>query len=197
MNKIKILLYTTLVITIAGTIFCIAMGIYLIIRGIKCFNEDKSSTGKTFSIVQVVLGLYLILNIVLAWFNKTVSFSFLGLRYHGSISMASEFILVVIALVVVKDILMERMKLIKAYVWRIELENKLEQEYDEKNLCFFCTDKVKYILNKYLSNIEDVIFDKDESYKVHCYNEKISNLNKKVLKKYSLSKMQKDLDELF
>ena len=97
--------------------------------------------------------------------------------------MASEFILVVIALVVVKDILMERMKLIKAYVWRIELENKLEQEYDEKNLCFFCTDKVKYILNKYLSNIEDVIFDKDESYKVHCYNEKISNLNKKSFKK--------------
>ena len=191
------LLYTTLAITIVGTIFCIAMGIYLIIHGIKYFNEDKSSTWKTFSIAQVVLGLYLILSVVLAWFNKTVSFSFLGLKYHGSISMASEFIVVVIALVVVKDILMERMKLIKAYVWRIELENKLEQEYDKKNLCFFCADKVKYILNKYLSNIEDIIFNRDESYKVHCYKEKISNLNRNALKKYNLSKMQKDLDGLF
>lgn len=172
------------------------VGGYLVYSGIKYFTKSKSSTWRAISITQVAVGLFLMLSMILVWSDKKVSFNFLGVQYHGPISMALLFILIVIILIVVKDILKERMKIIKANVWMGELENRLKQEYDKKHSCFTHVDKVKYILDKYLSNIEDVIFNRNESYAVHCYKEKISNLDEKALKEYNFKEMKKELDNL-
>lgn len=193
MNKVLDML---LIIAAVGTFVFVTLGIYLVICGIKFFKENKSLTLRGVSIVQIIAGLYLALSMLLVWVDKKANFSFLGFGYRGPVNMIPLFILVVSIFVVAKDILVERMKIIKANIWKEELKNKLEQGYDKKHSCYICVDKTRYILEKYLSNIENLIFNRDVSYNVHCYNQKIINLDRKTLKQYNLEKMKKELDDL-
>lgn len=198
MNKLETVLYAMVIITaILGTVFFMAVGGYFLYRGFKYWKKDSSTTWKTFCVGQILVGTFFLIGAVSAWCDKEVKFNVGGLEYHGSENMVVMFIMATVMLTIGKDFLAERMKVIKAIILRIELEDQLEQEYNEKSKCFTDADEVKYILNNYLSDIEKNVFNKKEAYKIHQYIEDVNKMDKKKLKNYDLKEMKKKIGNLF